>query len=365
MNQVELSIWPAPRATESARAYMLRAAEKNRIPLMFREALQSLDGATWFISQAHVKNATLAAHLLERFWPEETSKRSAMRMVRLGSDTVSDKVLMTTDRQVCPACLAGGSHDRLEWELRSVQACPVHGITLIRVCPRCENPIQWHRSGLLSCVCGQDLRAVDSEEAMAWQVTWAKLVKRAVNVSLAPTIQPSKKFRFVPYKRFGLNPSKRFGLRYIPIRLSKLLLMADVVRYALLPAQTGPDLVLQHEMLTPSILENRAYCAYLWNAIFLFAATDPFSLAKMLTPGQAPEWVFEAYKDLTHTLALSDVLSELTLTEGVVLPALNAVFFDVRRHGVPPHAYRTEGWDEDDWADEEDLNQELLQEAHA
>jgi hypothetical protein len=141
--------------------------------------------------------------------------------------------------------------------------------------------------------------------------------------------------------------------------------MADVVRFALLPRQIDRHLASQHEMLTCRILANPAYCAYLWNAIFLLAAADPFGLVEMLTPGRAPRHIFESYKRLAPKLALSDVLKELTLIEGVAKPASNAVFFDVRRHGVPPHAYRTEGWDEDDWADEEDLNQELLQEAHA
>jgi hypothetical protein len=364
MNQFELLLWPAPLITESTRGYMLRAAEMNLFPRMFSEDLQSIEGSMRFFAQAQEKNHAVAAHLRTRFTQADIGKRSAMRMVRLGGDTIPEKLLMATNRRVCPACLAERSHNSLEWELSSVQACTLHSSRLIKYCPSCEKPIQWYRSGLFNCICGQDLRAITPQKAMSWQITWAKLVKKAVDVSLTPPPEPSNRFGFVSHQRIGLKPFKRRDLQYTPIRLSKLLLMADVVRFALLPGQIDRHLASQHEMLTCRILANPAYRAYLWNGIFLFAAANPFRLARMLTPGQTPEYIFESYKDLVPQLAFSDVLKELTLTKGVSKPAKNAVFFDVRRHGVPPHAYLTGGWDEDDWADEDDLNQELLQEAH-
>lgn len=67
--------------------------------------------------------------------------------------------------RVCAACLKEIPIWWGIWDLSIVSACPGHRCELINTCPRCGEPLSWHRPGVEVCTCGFDLREAESAEA--------------------------------------------------------------------------------------------------------------------------------------------------------------------------------------------------------
>jgi hypothetical protein len=324
MSASELLLLPNPKTAESVRGYMLRAAADNLFPRMFCNELKTFKRPARFIIQMSLRDRGLAEHLIARFahWGKDLS--SGVPVTRLGLDKFPASCLIAAYRQVCPLCLAQKAYCRLEWEVKSIQACPTHRVTLVNACPSCGQPLRWHRSELTHCFCGQRLDCVETAEATYWQINWAKLIKSATYVS-----------------RMTLQPSKLAPMKVIPTRLSKLLLMADVVRRVLLPEHIDEPLNNERAwMFTAQILDDPPYSAYLWDAIFIYAAANPFTMAEILTPGRKIDAIAAAYKDLLPDLALPHALRELRAgRRPSVRPLKAAPFFDVRKHGVGPYRF--------------------------
>lgn len=338
MSASELLLLPSPRAAESVRGYMLRAAAENLFPRMFCNELKSLKRPGRFILQMDQRDRRLARHLLTRFARLVKDRSSEVPVATLGWDTFPASCLIAEARQVCPLCLDQHLYCRMEWEVKSIQACPTHRVALVNVCPSCDQPLQWHRSELMHCFCGQRLDCIETVEATYWQIRWAKLIKAATYVS-----------------RMTLQPTKLAAMKVIPTRLSKLLLMADVVRRVLLPEHIEEHLNNERSwMFTAQILDDPPYSAYLWDAIFIYAAANPFNMAEILTPGRKSEAITSAYKDLLPDLALPHALRELRpRRRPSVMPLKIPPFFDVRKHGVGP--YRFLGARSDDYVEPHDL----------
>lgn len=295
MNQTGLLLLPEPEMFESVRGYMLRAASENLLPTMFRRELETFKGTKSFISQMNQFNPEIAAHFTSRLLPLDVCKFSGISRAQLGNDFIPDRCLTISYRQICPDCFKEAPCSRIEWEIKSMQACPIHCIELASICPRCNKQLQWSGSGLLTCTCGQDLGLFPRKKVRTWQVNWATLVKRAVHTSLAslPHFKPS-------------------DVKVMPVSLSKLLLMADVLIRALLPEHLGSNKSHEYRwMLTPDILNDSSYIAYLWDAIFIFAAANPLEMAKTLTPGRTADAIVASYQNLLPSLSLPYALRDL------------------------------------------------------
>lgn len=326
MSASELLFLPSPKAAESVRGYMLRAAADHLYPRMFCNELETLDSSTRFILHLALRDRSLAEHLITRFARWGGKKPGERPFVMLGIDRFPARCLIAAYRQVCPLCLAERPHCRLEWEVKSIQACPTHRVALVKACPSCGQPLKWHRSELMHCFCGQPLHLIEPAGAPHWQVSWAKLIRAATYVS-----------------RMTVQPAKLAAMKIIPARLSKLLLMADVVRRVLLPEHIDERLNRERTwMFTAQILEDRPYSAYLWDVIFIYAAANPFDMAEILTPGRKSDAIKAAYRDLLPDLALPHALRELSTRRRPAVKRLDVKkFFDVRKHGVG--AYRFQG----------------------
>lgn len=331
MSTHRLLFLPQIKPAESVRAYMLRAAHENMHPRIYSEELQGLPRTIGFIHLLGARNPDMGQTLTRRVAPT-WAKPSMEVTALLGDDEVPLACLHGRSRQVCPLCLGKASWSRLEWEVKSNRACPMHRVMLVNHCPNCNRPLHWGRSELLHCYCGQALSHIDTTEASRWDVKWAKLVQSATIVS-----------------RFGRQSLQLAGTKNVPTRLSKLLLMSDVVKHVLLPSLEDVDTARDDiRSLTTKILDDQAYSAYLWDTIFLHAARDPLELRRHLAPGRPKEAVVMAYRAMLAELALPHALRVLTSTRPKRGKArTDGRFFDIHRHGVGAYHLHKGEIDED------------------
>lgn len=83
--------------------------------------------------------------------------------------------------QLCSRCIAETGVIKKIWDLRSVTACPLHGILLSDRCEQCGKQISWNRPSIFSCTCKFDFRrskecALDQEECWFAQIMENKLI---------------------------------------------------------------------------------------------------------------------------------------------------------------------------------------------
>jgi hypothetical protein len=331
MNTHQLLFLPQIKPAESVRAYMLRAAHENMHPRIYSSEMQGLPLTLRFIDQLGSQNPAMAQTLARRMAPR-VSKLSTLATALLGDDELPLWCLHGRSRQFCPVCLGNASWSRLEWEVKSNRACPMHRVMLAIDCPNCNRPLHWGRSELMHCYCGQALSRIETTEASRWDVMWAKLVQSATIVS-----------------RFGRQSPQLAGRKNVPTRLSKLLLMADVVKHVLLPSLEDIDTVGDDiRNLTVKILDDQAYSAYLWDSIFLHAARDPLELRWHLVPGRPKEAVVMVYGAMLAELALPHALRVLTTSYPKRVKAqAHGRFFDVRMHGVGAYQLHRREIDDD------------------
>lgn len=350
MSTHRLLFLPQIKPAESVRAYMLRAAHENMHPRVYSDELQGVPRTIRFIHLLRARNPDMGQTLTRRVAPK-WAKPSMEVTALLGDDEIPLSCLHGRSRQVCPLCLGKASWSRLEWEVKSNRACPMHSVMLVNDCPNCNRPLHWGRSELLHCYCGQALSHIDTTEASRWDVKWAKLVQSATIVS-----------------RFGRQSPQLTGKKHVPTRLSKLLLMSDVVKHVLLPSLEDVDTAGDGiRSLTTKILDDQAYSAYLWDAIFLHAARNPLELSRRLVPGRPKGAVVMAYRAMLAELALPHALRVLNATRPSRSKSQPAGrFFDVRRHGVGAYQIHKGDIEQDfDPFDLANVSEDTAVEAHA
>jgi hypothetical protein len=177
----------------------------------------------------------------------------------------------------------------------------------------------------MHCFCGQELIDIDSVGATSVDIRWAFHVRSAAVASRLNIRKPLATWR-----------------QTCPTRLSKLLLLADVLSKAFLPLHREEEITGQQLLtLTVKILADAAYSAYLWDAIFIHAAENPFRLAEYLTPGRHASEVIASYGTALAGLQLPAALRKEKLRcKAEATHLAPRAFFDVREHGIGPDRYR-------------------------
>ncbi len=99
---------------------------------------------------------------------------AAERVVTIGGEELSLGDWSIASRRHCPECLLADvsdadalgvpadwlAHHRNWWDVRSITACPEHGVALVDACPRCSHQVGWRDARRLSCPrCHADLLA--------------------------------------------------------------------------------------------------------------------------------------------------------------------------------------------------------------
>lgn len=88
------------------------------------------------------------------YWPSRYG--AGMRWIRFFGVQLSNSLLELGSPKVCPVCLQeDDAFRRALWDLSYVEACPVHGVWLVRHCPDCGRRSQWCNAHLRSCACGR------------------------------------------------------------------------------------------------------------------------------------------------------------------------------------------------------------------
>lgn len=85
----------------------------------------------------------------------------------LGTTVPHDAFYGDGKRRVCPKCIADKGIHRLEWDLKFVQVCQIHGNWLARNCPHpgCDKPLDWITGRVHLCTKGHDLREIEPPRA--------------------------------------------------------------------------------------------------------------------------------------------------------------------------------------------------------
>ena len=157
-----LVVQPQPYPGESLTGFIARVAKENwfsRIVLFER------------IARVKLPNVALDAGGLERLAEltgAEISDLHARQYALVGEDgtlrhflgdQVNQSHLKTTAMRYCPVCLGGSverpGYHRAIWELRLIDACPLHGLRLVSLDPKSGKEISWVRPELTTTQFGE------------------------------------------------------------------------------------------------------------------------------------------------------------------------------------------------------------------
>lgn len=265
---INILLLPSLHAAESLRSYMLRTARANAFSKMYMRDTKIFDSAAGFTELIARRSPELRKKLGHRVAPPlATGKISASLM--LGEEWIPSKYVFIERRRVCPVCLELYGFARCDWELKSITACARHKVELASQCPSCHRPLNWSSTELLQCSCGQPLSAIKVNPATDHDVAWAKQIQLAVTYSI-----------------HGKSAPQGFIIP-IRMRLSQLLLMADVVKNLILAKHSKHDVCAQkRKQLVAQVLTDDNFRLHLWESMFLHAAADPFTFATKLRLGQ-------------------------------------------------------------------------------
>lgn len=88
-----------------------------------------------------------------------------------------------------------------------------------------------------------------------------------------------------------------------------MLLLIEIVQHVLIPEHVPRGLSRSDELrLTVLILRDRFYRDYLWDKVFLHAASDPMRMAEMLQPGRGGTSIRQDYSGLAPDLHIPRAL---------------------------------------------------------
>ena len=234
-----LLLAPPLEATESSRAYMYKAALANAYPRLYVGNALAL--AHSFVSLVENRDHELSQKLRCRLTPEPTTSGKGS-LFYLGEDQLPLSEIRTSARNVCPHCLSEEPWSRGEWELKSYIACDKHGVRLIDVCDQCKRKLSWDRTELLHCFCGRSLTDIEPRGALSWETRWS------VQVGLSFRESISRVHRLASDR--SVDP---------PLRLFKLLEMADVIRagYYFASSYGNGSLPVSNNCTEPAELNTR------------------------------------------------------------------------------------------------------------
>lgn len=269
-----LLLIPPLKQTESLRAFMYRAAEVNAFPRMYAGSAHTLKHAGRLLSQVEGQDPPLGQELRLRLAPTPITKHKAREFL-LGEEKIPSSYLRIDARSVCPLCLTKDLWSRSEWELKAYTTCHLHGVSLVNKCDQCHQKLSWSRTEISRCYCGRAFSSMSPASSKDWERKWAKQVHLAFSHSMSGT-------------------SKKFASG---TKLSRLLLLIDVVRAVIVPSgvfrkrfNDGPA------QLVAKMLMAQGYRSCLWESIFLYVAETPMSLSEKLSLGQTNDDLVRNYQ---------------------------------------------------------------------
>lgn len=259
-----LLLIPSLQQTESLRAFMYRAAQVNAFPRMYASSAHTLKHAGRLLSQLEGRDSTLSQELRLRLAPTPITNHKTQEFL-LGEEKIPSSCIRIEARSVCPLCIAENLWSRGEWELKAYTTCHIHGVSLVDKCDQCLQKLSWSRTEISRCYCGRAFSSMSPASSKDWERKWATQVYLAFSYSIN-------------------GKSKQSGS---VSKISKLLLMIDVLRAVIVPSKflrkRSND---EPSRLVAKMLVARDFRSYFWESIFLYAAETPMSLSEKLSLGQ-------------------------------------------------------------------------------
>ncbi|MEM9388487.1 MAG: TniQ family protein [Pseudomonadota bacterium] len=118
------------------------------------------------------------------------------------------RILSPKATTVCPKCIAEKGYLESFWDLTLAVACPKHRCEAVSVCPACQSPVSWLRSGLLTCRCGASLSSskgvrVDESEAELVELLRLKLYRRRLTLCANRSEFPVAEFKAMSFHQLA------------------------------------------------------------------------------------------------------------------------------------------------------------------
>lgn len=288
-------LFPSIKPSESLRGYMYRTAQVNAYPRLFQGVSKVFDSMEGFMRQVSRRDPSLKSALESRIAPSTTPTEVSAFHLRLGDEWIPEKYFLMRRRKVCPKCLKDHAWARGEWELKSLTACARHKVELVTECSNCHRGLAWINTDLLRCCCGHPLAFIETVSASVREVDWARLIEQATLSSIRCAAS-----------EFDLGGGRGQS------QLSKLLLMAEILKSVILPKHLNSPASAHHQRkLVAEILEDANYRPHLWETVFLHAAADPFQFSKALRLGQDPNELADSFEGIVNDLMVPRSLKRL------------------------------------------------------
>lgn len=315
--QGDFLVRPAFARSESVRSVLDRLVAANRVPLPSFEGAGRLWQTTKIVWEVADRVGWERGDLMKRATCSAPSKKESSR-VSVGTSTLGKRCIVGQERRLCPRCMSDQRWTPIEWELRVNTACHIHGCLLVHKCSGCGTAVDWLAEEPSCGTCGQLWCEMDVVDAPSWAVDLAEWLHTGVTRSMR-----------------GMHTDGRVGVR---LRLDKLLLILDVLRYEIMPQWLSgkllADLSLQWAV---QLIKHRDFRSWLWSEIFLHAAKDPMTMAKALMPTSSGLAVSSYFSGFMHRAPVPDlVLANLeALGERTLLRKLSKrCRFNAQIHGI-------------------------------
>jgi hypothetical protein len=253
---------------ESTRGYVARSAELNHCFSRVRKSLSSLHTINADLGLLSALTGT-SCEILRAHGSLEVPLPGQVEEFRIGNERFPKSLIYSTSSRVCPLCYADDGISRVYWDLRRYTVCHIHNCRLISHCTHCGKGIGWDW-GCRRCSCGVQIGAMQAR-AVSGTVERGHcgLLARATMRSLRPWTASAD----IPRQDW-----------IIPLHWH--LLLMEFLEYVLLPGFAEEFDIPSGRLnqgniawLMLKILEDQRYCLQLREAIFLYAASSPFTLS--------------------------------------------------------------------------------------
>lgn len=343
---------PKLAPTESLRSLLHRLAVQNRLPLRMLGEPGRLGDATRVAYELAPAAGWERSELVQRAaWEWDSGPSDSC--VSIGAALLGKRCVVGLQRRICPLCMASRAWTPIDWELRLNEACHIHQCMLADKCTGCGARLAWLSHQYACDQCG---------------LPWCDFETRPA--SLSSTIFAKWAHSGVVRDLRGIQGDGRSGSSDVRVRLEKLLLMVDVLRYEVLRQWLSPKLWGEFGLAwSVQLLKDFDYRSWLWSEMFLHAAKDPMTLAKALRPTGSALTVTAYFDGFTSAAPVPGfVLTSLKkLGEREQLRRLSSrPIFDARRHGIygvfqapEPRLHAPCHRDDEDRDDEDEPQSEL------
>ena len=192
-----------------------------------------------------------------------------------GNVVLPAAVIRTTQRTVCPSCVALGGVSLCVWELRAYDVCHRHGVSLVDTCHGCGNRLSWAMASLRACACGFPIGQLPAKSAPAGRARLCAVLAQAMLTSIQWDAAPK-------FPTLG----RRLPIDWA-LLLEEFLSKVMLPRFTRVRGMSGFDIDgTKGDELVAAMLEDLQYRDYVRDTLFLHAAAKPTTLLNSLRPGQ-------------------------------------------------------------------------------